>query len=192
MFRDGVALDTSGSQHVRVYDLFVLNDNLYATFMYGDTDITYDLYRYENGTFVYDNQWYQKIHQIKYTNNIIGGKTQFNGYMFFTTGYLYATADMASFTRISFPNSQVVYDICVYNDMLYALCGEQKEDGKYIVSVWKNEGGDVTAFSELFNFTYEIPPLSMACHDGKFYIGMGNTTSNHDKNGMIIHINYER
>lgn len=192
MLRGGVALDTSDSQHVRVYDLFVLNNNLYATFMYGDREITYDLYRYENGVFVYDNQWYQKIHQVKFTNNIISGKTEFNGHMFFTTGYLYATDDMANFTRISFPNSEVVYDISISDNVIYALCGVQKEDGTYNVSVWKNEDGDITAFSEVFNFTYEIPPLSIACYDGDFYIGMGNTMSNHDKNGMILHIDYEK
>ena len=70
-YKDGQKLDTTGSQKVRVYDLFVLQDKLYAVFMYGDSEITYDLYRYENGVFEYDNQWYGKIHQIKFTNNII-------------------------------------------------------------------------------------------------------------------------
>ena len=192
MYKDGALLDTSGSQKVRVYDLFVFNNALYATFMCGDTEITYDLYRYENETFVYDNQWYQKIHQVKYTNNIIGGKAEFNGNMFFTTGYLYATADMANFTRINFPNAQTVYDISVYKNTLYALCGEQKEDGKYVVSVWKNDNEEVTDFQELFNFTYDIPPLSIACYNEGFYLGMGDYNSTHEKNGMILSVDYKQ
>jgi len=191
MYKDGALVDTSGSQNVRVYDLFVFNNNLYATFMYGDTEITYDLYRYENDTFVYDNQWYQKIHQVKHTNNIISGKTEFKGNMFFTTGHLYATSDMANFTRIKFTNSQIVYDLSVYNEKLYALCGEQKENGKYVVSVWVNNTGEATDFCELFNFTYDIPPLSIACHDEGFCFGMGDYNSVHKKNGMILSVDYK-
>ncbi len=190
MYKDGVLLDTSTSEKVRVYDLFVLNDTLYAFFRYGDTEITYDLYRYENGIFVYDNPWHEKIDYVVHRNNIMGGKAEFNGYIFFTTGYLYATADMANLTCIRFSNSQVVYDVCVYNNVVYALCAEQKKDGRYIVSVWKNSGKNATDFSEVFQFAYEVPPLSFACDDKGFYFGMGNYSAEHDKNGMVLFVDY--
>lgn len=184
--KNGENIDTSGSQFVRVYDLFVFKNNLYAAFRYGDFEITYDLYRYENGVFVYDNQWYGKIYQIKFTNNIITGKTQFGDHMFFTTGYLYATEDMANFTRITFPDSQTVYDICKDEKYLYALCANKQDDGKYKVSVYRNDGQTITNFQEIFNFVYEVPPLSMICQNENFFIGMSDTNSTHDKNGMII------
>ena len=190
MYRDGIPLDTSGSQNVRVYDLFLLRDSLYAAFMYGDTEITYDLYRYDDGKFVYDNQWYQKIHQIQYTNTIIGDKAELNGKMFFTTGYLYATSDMTNFSRLVFPEEQIVYDLEIYENSLYVLCGKKQENGQYRVSVWKNAGEEDANFFELFNFLYDVPPLSIACHDGIFYIGMGDSTSTHSKNGMILSIKY--
>ena len=188
--KHGENINTSDSQNVRVYDLFVLKNNLYATFMYGDSQITYDLYKYENGVFVYDNQWYGKIHQIKFTNNIITGKTQFGDNMFFTTGYLYATEDMSNFTRITFPDSQIVYDIFKDENYLYALCANKRDDGKYKVSVYRNDGQNLTNFHEIFNFIYEVPPLSIACQDGNFFIGMGDTNNNHEKNGTIIFIEY--
>ena len=189
---DGDLLDTSDYQTVRVYDLFAFNNNLYASFMsYDEFDVMYDIYRYENETFVYDKPWSQEIQYVNYINNIIGGKAEFNGNMFFTTGYLYATADMENFTLVNFPNNQIVYDISVYNDALYALCGEQKEDGKYVVSVWKNDSKKITNFHELFNFTYDIPPLSIACHDEGFYVGMGDCKSTHEKNGMILSVDYK-
>ena len=178
MYKDGSLLDTFGSEKVRVYDLFVLNDTLYALFRYGDTEITYDLYKYEAGIFVYHNPWNEKIQKVKHTNNMIGGKVALNGNMFFTTGYLYATTDMTNLSCIEFPNAEVVYDISVYNDTLYVLCGKQNKDGKYIVSVWKNNGKNATDFSELFKFVYAIPPLSMAC-------------DNHEKNGMVVFVDYE-
>ena len=158
--------------------------------MYGDSQITYDLYKYENGVFVYDNQWYGKIHQIKFTNNIITGKTQFGDNMFFTTGYLYATEDMSNFTRITFPDSQIVYDIFKDENYLYALCANKPDEGKYKVSVYRNDGQILTGFHEIFNFVYEVPPLSIACQDGNFFIGLGDTNNNHDKNGTIISIEY--
>ena len=188
--KNGKAIQTSDSQKVRVYDLFLFQNTLYAAFMYGDSEITYDLYRYENGVFEYDNQWYGKIHQIKFTNNIISGKAEFGDNMFFTTGYLYATKDMRNFTRITFPDSQTVYDICKDEKYLYALCGSEQDDGKYKISVYRNDGKSITNFHELFNFVYEVPPLSISCQDESFFIGMGNTNSIHDKNGMILFIKY--
>jgi len=190
--KEGVNIDTSGSKNVRVYDLFVMGSNLYATFMYGDSEITYDLYRYENEVFVFDNQWYGKIHQIKFANNIVSGKAQLGDNIFFTTGYLYATEDMANFTRIVFPDSQTVYDICRDEKYLYALCGKVQDDGTYKVSVYRNDGRIITNFHEVFNFVYEIPPLSIASQNGNFYIGMGDTENTHEKNGMILFVEYSK
>ena len=189
MRKNGKALDTSGSDVVRVSDLFVFNDNLYAAFRYGLTNITYDLYRYDNGVFVYDNQLYQNIYQIKFFNNIIASKTEYKGKMFFTTGYLYTTDNMSDFERISFPNSETVYDIYEEGDILYVLCGVKQADDKYKVSVWKNSSGKAVSFTELLNFTYDIPPMSMVCDGNSFYIGMGDYNSNNDKNGMILLVN---
>lgn len=187
MYKNGALVDTSGSKNVRVYDLFLFNETLYAAFLYGDTEITYDLYRYENGVFVFDNQWYNKIHQVNYNNYIIGGKAEYKGNMYFTTGHLYATDDMVNFTRVVFPSKQTVYDVCADENGLYALCGEKQSDGKYEISVWRNVGREVTEFDELFSFAYDIPPLSIACVDSDFYIGMGSRLVS-DKNGMIIYI----
>ena len=190
MYKDGAPLDTSGSQCVRVCDLFLLNDTIYAAFYYGDTELTYDLYRYENGVFVFDNHWIQKINQVKYNNCIISGKVTYKDTVFFTTGYLYATTDMANFTRITFPSSPNVFDVIVSNDKLYALCGQLLEDGSHRVSVWTYNGGEATNFTELFNFTYEVQPQSIACDGDIFYIGMGNYKQNHEKNGMVVRVDY--
>ncbi len=190
MHKNGTAVDTSGGEFIRVYDLFVYNNQLYALFSYKGDETSLDLYRYDNGVFVFDNQWYQKIHQKRYIGNIIGAKTEFKGKMFFTTGYLYATSDMADLTHIKFPNSEIVYDLYVDNDCLYALCGQRQSDGNYKISVWRNDGGEATDFIEIFNFIYSVPPISMVCSNGKFYIGIGGYTFENDKNGMILFIDY--
>lgn len=190
MKKNGVSVDTSRSNNVRVYDLFVFNETLYAIFLYGDTEITYDLYKYYKGEFVFDNELYNKIHQVKYNNYIIGGKAEFKGNMYFTTGYLYVTNDMTNFTRIDFPNEKTVYDICIYKNNLYVLCGERLSNGRCEVSIWKNHNNDAAKFEEFFRFVYDISPLSMACNQEGFYIGMGERSSINDKNGMILYIKY--
>ena len=190
--KNDVAIDTAESENVRVYDLFVFKDELYAAFLYGDTDLTYDLYRYENGVFVYDNQWYGKIHQIKYTNNIISAKAEFKDRMFFTTGYLYVTEDMTNFKHIVFPDSETVYDIFCDDERTYALCGNKQEDGKYKISVYSNKGQNIEEFKVLFSFVYDIPPLSFAKQDDRFFIGMSDTKNINDKNGSIILIEYSK
>ena len=96
---------------------------------------------------------------------------------------------MSDFKRISFPNSEIVYDIYVNDDTLYVLCGVKQADDKYKVSVWKNSSGKAVSFTELLNFTYDIPPMSMVCDGNSFYIGMGDYNSNNDKNGMILLVN---
>lgn len=189
-YKDGTELDTTSSQNVRVYDLFVFKSKLYAVFMYGDSEVTYDLYGYENGVFVYDNQWYGKVYQIKFTNTIITGKTEFKDKMYFATGYLHTTEDMENITCIVFPDSQTVYDICTDENYLYALCGSEQEDGMYKVSVYRSDGQTITNFYEIFNFVYEVPPLSIVCQNNDFYIGMGDTSIIRDKNGMILLVEY--
>ena len=57
------------------------------------------------------------------------------------------------------------------------------------MSVWKNSSGQTLAFSEAFNFVYDIPPMSMVYDGDTFYIGMGDGNSDNNKNGMIISVN---
>lgn len=186
--KNGIPFYTSESRNVRVYDLFKFDERLYAALLYGENEITFDLYRYDNGIFVFDNQWYEKLHQIKFSNYIIGGKTIFSGKLFFTTGYLYETSNMNDFMRIAFPDSEIVYDLYTDNGILYALCGKLKNDGTYAVSVWKNGTGVSTDFTKIISFVYNVPPISMACSGTDFYIGMGNTQEEDAKNGTVLWI----
>ena len=187
MIKNGLPLETGGRQ-IRVYDLIPLNGELYAAFYEVDTELTYDLYRYDGERFVYEDVLLGKIHQIKYFNNIIGGKAEFGGRLFFTTGYLYVTDNMEEFLRIEFPNSENVYDLYTADGCLYILCGKLLDGGQYRVSVWKNESGENTDFEEIFAFLYDAPPLSLVRHESSFYIGMGDFNTENPKNGMVIRI----
>ena len=190
MYRDGILLDTVESQLVRVYDFFLLGGELYAMLSQVKSDGEYvlDLFRYEKDAFVYDNQWKGKLSSIGYTNHLIGAKAVFGNRQFLTTGYLYATDDMENLMQISFPNGEAVFDLLVYEDALYALCCRVNEDGKCVVSVWKNGDESEPEFVEILSFEYDIPAISFAIYDGDFYFGMGNRSENHVKNGVILMI----
>ena len=190
MYRNGKPIDTSDREYVRVYDLFELNGELFAAFLYSGDEISYDLYRYEDGVFVYDNDWYSKIDRRILSHSIIAEKLSYNGKIYFTTGYLYATSDMNVLERIPFSDGQTVYDITVYDSSLYALTAKENEDGGFTISVWESRNGKASTFTELFCFTYDVPPVSFAIASNVFYIGMGGYGAENDKNGMILEIKY--
>ena len=191
MYKNGIPLDTSNSDLIRVYDFFLCNNTLYAilSINLGD-DLAFDVYRYENGVFVYDNEWAGKVKKVDLSNVIITGKASFRKYTFFTTGYLYATTDMRNLVPILFPNNEVVVDIYVYEDSLYALCTRMNDNGEYVVSVWKNKASEAKEFVELFNFTYDAIPISLAIDESGAYIGIGNRQIPFEKNGMVLWVEY--
>lgn len=191
MYKNGELLDTSGYKTVRVYDFFQQGDCLYAALICTKTEemaLTFELYRYEQGSLVYDNTWYGKLRQKRIVNNIVTAKAQLGDKLFFTTGYLYVTENMSDFVRVAFPGDATVYDLCVVDGVLYALCGREESDGKYTVSVWKNHRGGNTQFTRALCFTYDAPPLSLATDGQSFYIGMGDGKQPNDKNGMVLMI----
>ena len=121
----------------------------------------------------------------------LSSKYEYNGKLFFATGNLYVTDDANEIRQISFPDGTTVYDLVESKGKLYALCGEPQEDGTVRVSVWANSKKKDEAFSELFYFFYEIPPLSLAIDQKTFFIGLSDTHAENEKNGMILQIEYK-
>ena len=190
--KDGASLDTSGLDIVRVYDLFVFGDRLYASLLYGNgSPYSYELYRYENGRFVFDNDWSGKVKRKSISYRLICEKVEYNDRLYIATGNLYVTTDLDEMTVVNFPYKETVFDLAVDNGKLYALCARRQDDGNVRVSVWKKNGNNPTVFTQLFNFSYPIAPLSLAVKEGAFYIGTSNTGSENDLNGMILKISYQ-
>lgn len=189
--KDGETLDTTGLDIVRVYDLFVFADHLYASLLYGNgSPYSYELYRYENGRFVFDNDWSGKVKRKSISYRLICEKVEYNNRLYIATGNLYVTTDLKEMTVVNFPYKETVFDLAVDGGKLYALCARRQDDGTIRVSVWKKNGNDPKVFTQLFNFTYPIAPLSLAVNEGAFYIGMSNTGSENELNGTILKILY--
>lgn len=190
--KDGETLDTTGLDIVRVYDLFVFGDRLYASLLYGNgSPYAYELYRYENGRFVFDNDWNGKVKRKSISYRLICEKVEYNDRLYIATGNLYVTTDLDEMTVVSFPYTETVFDLAVDGGKLYALCARRQNDGTIRVSVWRKNGNDPTVFTQLFNFTYPVAPLSLAVKDDAFYIGMASTGSENNLNGMILKILYQ-
>ena len=127
-----------------------------------------------------------------YTSGIIGAKAEFKGNLFFTTGYLYVTADMSTLKRTSLPKEELVVDLLVHEEKLYALSGRTLEDGTYRITVWENTTGKYASFKKVVTLTYQAPPLSFVYDGTTFYIGTGNVHADLEKNGMILVVPYEK
>ena len=191
MQKDGERVDTTGLDTVRVYDLFILGDRLYASFLYGNgSPYAYELYRYENGVFVFDNDWNGKVKRRAISYRMICEKVEYNDRLYLATGNLYATSDLDEMTGVTFPYSAAVFDLAVDGGRLYALCARRQDDGNVRISVWRKSGTGVANFIQLFNFEYPIAPISFAVKDGVFYIGMSDTANENELNGMILKIIY--
>lgn len=188
--KDGRLVKTNDSDWVRVYDLFVFGDELYATFSYGSTGDVYELYRFddEKCTFSYVTSWAGVVKRVKYKYARIGEKVIFDDTVFFTTGNLYRATDLANPEKITMPQGMLICDLCVVDDALYLLCGKKTEGGVQ-TSVLKLTCAD-GEFETLFNFVYDVPPMSFCIDGNDYYIGMGSGTSKNEKNGTLVHVNY--
>ena len=189
--KNGEVVDTTSQDTVRVYDFFTYGDRLYASFIYGNpAPMVYELYRYEDGCFTYDNKWAGKVARRAISYRMICEKAEYGGRLYLATGNLYVTTDLNEMTTVSFPYSASVFDLAIENGKLYALCARRQDDGNVRISVWRKNGNSPTNFVQLFNFSYPIAPLSLAVNDGAFYIGMSDTLSENELNGMILKIVY--
>ena len=103
---------------------------------------------------------------------------------------MYATTDMKDLVTISFPNDETVVDLYVYEDSLYALCTRMNDGGEYVVSVWKNKASEAKEFVELFNFTYDAIPISLAIDKSGVYIGIENCQIPFEESGMVLWVEY--
>lgn len=192
LYKNGSPIDTSDKSYIRTYDFLTLDGELYATYycVNNDGTSTYELYKYEggeDGIFVYKCDLSKKLPYKKISYDLIREDIEYDGKLFIATGSLYMTTDMDRFEVVKLPNCRrnIICDMYTDSGRLYVLSCYSKQDGQYKTIVWEYKDG---GFTELFDFDYSIPCISFACKDSDFYIGMGNASSQNEKNGAIIHV----
>ena len=104
----------------------------------------------------------------------------YNGYAYYTTGYLYKTQTFvkSETTKIAAPNSAIITDLMVRDGVLYAL-GFKKTNSTtnaYTNYVWSLNENDV--FTEIRSFTSQgAYALSFEKDSEFFYVGLGGPTT---------------
>lgn len=194
MWKDGKKISTYTSEFVRSYELFVLNNKLYADYSFMSTvdrKPVFDIYRYDNGKFVYDTGWYEKIGDQHKWYTAIGSKIAFKNRLFFTTGSLYVTDNVTDVSKVPL-QADTVWDLMSENNTLYALCSRKLSNGTYRIFVMKNETGASSDFKELLYFDYPIPARSFTYSDNVFYFGMGALDSKSPKMGTVLSVKIEK
>lgn len=166
--RDGTPVDTSYAEFVRVYNLTVFQDQLFAFLTLGNADdLRFEVYRYDGDAFTY----LTTPPSIFFRGYDMGHTGEFEELAVFINGYCYFTAsDMTDFRPVRVGDSDLACDMEQIGDALYVLAyrqvGEQFESGVYVTH-------DGYSFEKLFFFRHEIPANSFAYHDGCFYFSMG-------------------
>ncbi|MBE6798558.1 MAG: hypothetical protein E7525_02100 [Ruminococcaceae bacterium] len=191
MYKNGQPISTMNNGYFRTYDFFVLENKLYADLYYKTSESSagfLELYRYENGVFVFDNAWGKKLSFIgcPYLSPI-HSKAVINDTLFITTGHLYYTTDMNEFKKIELPNKAQAYDLYVYNDVLYILTAFKTEDG-YCTTIYSTTSENIDDFKGEVKFNWALPPTSFAVNDDCFFIAMGDWNIESEQNGDVVEL----
>ena len=200
MLRNGVPVDTSEGESIRTYNLWVLNDTLYADFHYVNTvenKKIVEVYRYENGQFIWCVGLGKKLNMASMGSQRLGtpwADAVIDDTLFVTTGHLYMTTDMVDFTEIHLPNYTWVYDIYTYNGVMYLLGASSSVADtttgkmKYHVTVYSSATANPDDLKEEYNFDSEVQPIALAVSDDGYFVSFGNWYSTtEEQNGKVIY-----
>lgn len=200
MLRNGEPIDTSEGELIRTYNLWVLNDTLYADFHYvnmAENKKIVEVYRYENGQFIWCVGLGKKLNMASMGSQCLGtpwADAVIDDTLFVTTGHLYMTTDMVEFTEVSLPNNKQTYDLYTYDGKIYLLtasCEVLNSDGamNYYITVYSTTSANPNEFKEELSFANgALPPTSLAVSDDGFFIAFGNWySSTEEQNGSLIY-----
>ncbi len=185
--KDGAPLDTSGITSVRAYDLVVSNYSLYAI-IYLDGS-TREVYKYENGLFVYLNNWAEDIFLGSIAQVAYASKAVYYDSVYFTNAKLYTTKDMNNIELVSFDEAKTITDILVYDNRLLVMGYKVLEDGNYQNYIYEKIDDD--DFRLIAQFQSEIAAYSFEYFSGSFWLGFGIRNKDNINTGVIAEAKYD-
>ena len=201
-YRNGTLLDTMPeakedgsipSAHIRVYDLFQLEDQLYALYYYNDgTNMERAFYKYTDGAFWFYADLSSDIKFKRISREVFTAKAEFKGKAYLSCGNLYTTEDFIYFKPVVLGDDLITSDLQVIKDKLYICTIQRLGDGECRTSIWCNATGHSNDYTQLFCFTFPSPAQCFKFQDGIFYFGMGDgMLSEYDEtNGTILAVHY--
>lgn len=188
MYKNGSLLNSQDAEFNRVYILYVIDDALFGMYL---TKTGIELYSYDGTSFHFVKSLYDEIAAVKDLGmHPIHAWEIYKNRLWLASGHLGFSENGEDFQGIYFPNGdkrEIVYDIIVYGDTLYVLCGIESENG-YTISVMESLSDETNKFKKTLFFEYEIPAVRFTFDGNAFYFGMANNLSPHDKTGEILRV----
>ncbi len=194
MNKNGESISTLGGDCIRTHNFYILNDNLYASFWYENTDenkLVSEIYRYGNGVFTFNSDLVGQLNTGSSCQNIPPqwADAVISDTLFLTTGYLYYTNDMKEFNKINLPEYAQTYDLYVYEDTLYILAASIDDD-EYKITIYSTSSGKINILKKETTFNYSVHPTSFAVNKDNFFISLGKWWNDGaEQNGTIVQVN---
>lgn len=186
-YKNGEKIDatTMDLLQYRCYDLFVINNELYAMICFAKSSgSTLEIFKLNGDRFEYVSDASVLLTQRQYGTNLIDSKAVVGNVAYFVRGNLYSSTNLVDFNKIDLPNGGMATDLLVEGNALYVLSYTQEED-KCNVVIYKMDGG---AIEKVVDFDYSVRPLSFVKSGDTYYVGMGDRSSLNEKNGMILSV----
>ena len=186
MYKDGQIVDTTGKDHIRIYEYLTFKGQLYAMAYMGDF---WGFYRFEGDKFVYVSAAGAYASSSRTNYNYLNAKIELGDTCFVVSSSLHAIRDFADPDAnkiVQMPNSERVSDALLADGTLYTLTYAEKAEGGYETVIYKSATGEEGSFREVLRFDYAVPPCSFTLDGDCFYIGMGSKKLIHNANGMVL------
>ncbi len=187
--KNGQPYPVNDSLNDRVYNMFVLNEQLYVIrFSSGE----YEVFIYDGGTFKYVTAW---VYDIVFPSfDHFSQKSDFsacvthNDTYFFSTGYLFKTKDAKNIEYVELDENILIIDQYENNGILYALAIKENPDDSFASAIYQiTENGCIFLF-EVTNDSYAV---SFAVDNNNFYLGFGYNKTDPLQSGKIILYKYK-
>ena len=170
----------------RCHDFYTLNGKLYGLFcFYIDKTYNYEIFCLEDGKMQYVSSANTLSFSMRPGQRVISAKEEYNGKVYVITNSLYSSENGSDFAKIALPNNEVVSDFIIEKEVMYVLSFNPLTDETFDINIYKYnlKDGEIKLFK---SFNYEVPALSFIKIKKSFYIGMGNSRAQHQKNGTLI------
>lgn len=194
LYKDGKPFDVTPYNLSRTYEFVQYNGQLYALMVFREgKSLEYIVFRYEDGKMVYLSNQVQALYGgARINRKYWPGQFEFGGACYLTAGSLYAIRDFAkpeTYEKIGLPNDEKVADALLKDGVIYVLgFSQNQENGEYTIVIYKSTTGKTGSFEQVRSFTYPAAPCSFDTDGTYFYIGMGTSTVDKTRIGMVLRV----
>ena len=168
--KDGVSIDTSANEAVRVYNLFEYQGRLYAFLSLDQKDDQGEIKGYFMELYAYDGKTFDYVSGVLPSEDMPDIIALDSAVYFVMNRTLLKTSDLLSFFAVSLGKNVRVSDVIEDGDRVYVLGWREITENLFEVMVFEGAGD---SFEKRFGF-FTRSVAGSFCKDGdSFYISLG-------------------